>query len=504
MKLMQKTCEHGKQRSLSAKSDLKPKLFQITIPISELLRMMLIALLLFPASSVLEAENATVVGATIESSLPDYSGSGYVYLRNAGESITWTFTTAQAGDYDLLVRYATAGGSKKQNLALNGAALGEIAFAGSDQFVVTVAAQKLPLKFGENVMVITPSWGWQLIDWIDFVPYVAVPFQIAPRPVTPDPTHAAVLLYEFLRSSFQKGVISGVMTLQGEASFIENDYVFSVTGHYPALVGLDFMHQVGKNSAWYVNDPVFRKCVVNDAEAYWKRGGIPALCWHWRDPLQDTDEFYSPSSGNNPTYFDASRAASPGTAEYFAVLRDMDVIAAELLDLQSRGVAALWRPFHEAAGGWFWWGYKGAEPVKKLWRLMYERFVNYHGIRNLIWVWTADASDDALDWFPGTDVVDIVGMDIYPAIGDHSAQSSSFVKMRTIFEGSKIIALSECGSIPDADEVQENSAWWSWFMPWYHQYTIPEGENPYNSYQFWKKQMSSEFVIGLDKMPGWE
>jgi mannan endo-1,4-beta-mannosidase len=133
--------------------------------------------------------------------------------------------------------------------------------------------------------------------------------------------------------------------------------------------------------------------------------------------------------------------------------------------------------------------------VKKLWRLMYERFVNFHGIRNLIWVWTANPSDDALEWFPG--------LDIYSAIGDHSAQSPAFEKARTLFKGSKIITLSECGSIPDAAESWDYGATWSFFMTWYHEMTIPEGDNPYNSLAFWKKQMADEIVIGLERMPGW-
>jgi mannan endo-1,4-beta-mannosidase len=104
--------------------------------------------------------------------------------------------------------------------------------------------------------------------------------------------------------------------------------------------------------------------------------------------------------------------------------------------------------------------------------------VNYHGIKNLVWVWTPDPSDDALDWFPGEDVVDIIGLDIYPQIGDHSPQSPAFEKVRTVFQGSKIIALSECGSIPDAEKSWDYGAPWSFFMTWYHEFTIPTEEKP--------------------------
>ena len=56
--------------------------------------------------------------------------------------------------------------------------------------------------------------------------------------------------------------------------------------------------------------------------------------------------------------------------------------------------------------------YEVITPCKTLWRLMFDRLVNYHGLNNLIWVWTTSASDDAATWYPGDDYVDILGMDI--------------------------------------------------------------------------------------------
>ena len=74
-----------------------------------------------------------------------------------------------------------------------------------------------------------------------------------------------------------------------------------------------------------------------------------------------------------------------------------------------------WRPFHEACGRWFWWGSKGAEVCIKLYRLMYDRYVNYHKLNNLIWVWNSPKKE----WNPGDDVVDIYSVDYYAPIGNH-------------------------------------------------------------------------------------
>jgi mannan endo-1,4-beta-mannosidase len=74
--------------------------------------------------------------------------------------------------------------------------------------------------------------------------------------------------------------------------------------------------------------------------------------------------------------------------------------------LQKTGDAFFWRPLHKASGSWFWWGAKGPEFCKKLYLLMYDRMVNHHGLKNLIWVWTSQQDD--YDWYPGDDVVEMI------------------------------------------------------------------------------------------------
>jgi mannan endo-1,4-beta-mannosidase len=185
---------------------------------------------------------------------------------------------------------------------------------------------------------------------------------------TPNPSAQAVELYDFLRFSFRKKTISEVMTLQGSASneFRETDWVHDQTCKYPALVGLDFMHQVGKGTDWYANDNTLKNMVANDAEAYYKRGGIPALCWHWRDPSKQADASYSPSSGNTAINFDATKAADTSTQEYKNAMSDLAVIGDQLTILKNRGVPVLCQPFHEASYKWLWWGYACADALKKL------------------------------------------------------------------------------------------------------------------------------------------
>ena len=89
---------------------------------------------------------------------------------------------------------------------------------------------------------------------------------------------------------------------------------------------------------------------------------------------------------------------------------DLEKIVPYLQQLQRAGIPVLWRPLHEAAGKWFWWGNGTAENYRKLWHIMFD-FFKQRGVNNLIWVWTSEKNDP--DWYPGDEYVDIIGTDMY-------------------------------------------------------------------------------------------
>jgi mannan endo-1,4-beta-mannosidase len=299
--------------------------------------------------------------------------------------------------------------------------------------------------------------------------------------VTPNPNVGAEKLYQFLYDNYKKKIISGVMTLN---SFDETQWLKTNTGKEPALIGLDFMH-CNRGYNWYDNEQP-----VKDAKTWYNKNGIPALCWHWRDPSRKTEEFYT-----SKTTFDIRKVSDTTSIEYKAMISDIDYISSLLKKLQDENIPVIWRPLHEAAGGWFWWGAKGAAPCKKLYQVMYDRMVNHNGIKNLIWVWTREPNDDA--WYPGDEYVDIVGRDIYKD-GDHGSQLTEYNSMNTLYGGKKMITESECGSMPDPDNLAKDKAGWSYFMPWYGDFVR---NSKYNSLALWKKIMAHDYVITLDEMP---
>ena len=124
--------------------------------------------------------------------------------------------------------------------------------------------------------------------------------------------------------------------------------------------------------------------------------------------------------------------------------------------------------------------------------------VNYHGLKNMIWVWTKEANDDA--FYPGDQYVDIVGRDYYNT-GDHGSQIGQFNPIDTKFGGKKIVTISECGSFPDPANLVKDNAPWSWYMTWYGDFVRSA---TYNSLDLWKSAFAHSYVLTLKKMPGWK
>jgi len=432
-----------------------------------------------------EAEDAALtLDAKVEKNMSGYSGSGYVN-QNGGDLI-FKVTIAQTGKYKLNIRYTTGNQKKENYLLVNNKQLASVHFDPVGEWSTTTI-NKVYLNKGENTITIKKGWGWMLFDYIEIATAgKEIPFNITSELVTPDSSPEAVKLYKFLKENFGKKVISGAMA-NYNTGLEESFWMYEQTGKWPALTGFDFIDYTRK---W---DFIDYNVIVDNSRMWWKNNGIVTIMWHWRDPLRNNDQFYT-----EKTDFDISKINDRASDEYKAMISDIDMIAVYLKQLKNYNIPVLWRPLHEAAGGWFWWGAKGAEPCKKLWHIMYDRLVNYHQLNNLIWVWTSDAAGNALEWYPGDKYVDIIGMDIYPGEKQHGSQYIYFDKMKELYGGHKLIALSECGSIPDIDEMFVYGDIWSWIMPW----NGPMTRDPqHNGPEFISAVMKNPKIVTRDKMP---
>ena len=194
------------------------------------------------------------------------------------------------------------------------------------------------------------------------------------------------------------------------------------------------------------------------------------------------------------TEFDAANATVEGTWENKVFTEDLKNAAAYLKLLRDADIPVLWRPFHEAAGGWFWWG-KDAASFKSLWIAMFNYFKT-EGLDNLIWVWTTEGNDS--DWYPGDQYVDIVGRDVYnketaDCVSEYTSIAGNY--------GNKIVSLSECGTVGLISEQWASGARWSWFMPWYDGTNEDGSPVVHADEAWWKDAMSQEFVVSRDELP---
>lgn len=194
------------------------------------------------------------------------------------------------------------------------------------------------------------------------------------------------------------------------------------------------------------------------------------------------------------TEFDAANALVEGTWENKVFTEDLKNMATYLKLLRDADIPVLWRPFHEASGGWFWWG-KDAASFRALWIAMFDYF-KAEGLNNLIWVWTAQGNDE--DWYPGEQYVDIIGRDIY---GKTTAECVSDYASSAANYGHNMISLSECGTVGLISEQWAAGARWSWFMPWYD--GQDENGNPvvHADENWWKDAMSQDFVLSREDLP---
>ncbi len=458
-----------------------------------------------------EAEDGTITkDAAVATST---AASGGKYVKMNGGDITFNGVTVdKAGQYTVVIHYMNNyGGDKINNVGVGGAS-SQVSFAVTDKDKFVDVETVLALAAGANTIAITNSWGWIDVDYIEVKPYEAKAFDLCNAPVTANATPAAKKLYNFLVNNFGKKTISGVMTGNMDAYTMGNatqhedvQAVYKAGGKYPALIGADLMNATGanKDEGWFQQ---YTEKAIDIAKTTWKKGGIPAFTWHWRPG--DEVEFYVKGAHETYTEFDFTEAFIKGTttwdtlsAAYKALVGDIDHVSEIFLGLQTEGVAAIFRPLHESGGNWFWWSTHTGKQFAALYQLLYERMVFKNGVNNLIWDFNPqDASK--ISWTPGETYYDVLSVDIYNKANDHQSNSAAFIDFVNKGGTNKLISLSENGPIPDVDNMYNEGATWSWWMPWYESWGSAFVSQTAAS--VWQKNLADERIITLDEMPGWD
>lgn len=509
----------------------------------------------FAAPTIYEAED--LPGASVAESA-EFSGGKYAKTADPS-GITFTVKVEETAVYDIttkvLIKQYDWTTSK---IAVNGVDVGSMLTTPRNcdsSYVVSASAK---MKAGENKITVgNQALG---VDYITVERHPDAVFKISELPVTPNATESARKVYTFLRENFGKKTVSGMMisdqnfnydygnmrlippggcTPADSCKFSDEEVswkgqtdiaeFYKRSGHYPAIGGFDMLFAAGGHheEGWFKG---YTENNLVMTEQLWEMGGIPTYTWHWK--VGEDTIFYTQQEGyrnagctegvtktaDNNTCFNYTKAFKDSSCKeidatsqvYKDIVADVDIVSGYFKELEEKGIAVVWRPLHEASGGWFWWGTASPECYVQLYRLVFDRMVNTNKLTNLIWVWNIntdpkfgyDYSALNAEWYPGDEYVDIVAVDIYDPLLNHNSAANYFNKIVSDVGTKKLIALSENGAIPDIDSIAEDKAYWSYWMTWSQTWSGNFLEK--TSTEMWKRNLDDERIIALDDMPGWD
>jgi mannan endo-1,4-beta-mannosidase len=279
------------------------------------------------------------------------------------------------------------------------------------------------------------------------------------KPVNENATPGVKKTLSFLYAIKGKYILSGQQNFNNDLNTF-SDSARNITGKYPAMWGSDFINWGDKD----MGSQVVAEAIKKAHEGY-----LITLMWHEGKPTDNPPYEFSKNIIAKMSDADWEQLVTPGTDLNKKWLAQIDVVAGYLKQLRDAGVTVFWRPYHEMNGVWFWWGNrKGDNGISKLWKMMYDRYTNYHHLNNLIWVWGAnglrdipfDEAYDYKDYYPGAAYVDVLGADVY----HFDYEQKDYNDLLSLANG-KPIALTETGELPKP-EILKVQPQWAWFMVW--------------------------------------
>jgi len=307
-------------------------------------------------------------------------------------------------------------------------------------------------------------------------------------PVNINASEGAKKLLNYLSETAGKAIITGQHTQT--VPMEEIGHIYSITGKKPKLRGFELLGYSPninyKDASEECLTEVYENQGTLQTAMEWaeESDGILTFSFHWFSPLGGRDKsFYAVN-----TDFDASKVLIEGSPEREAFFHDMKVIADLLIPFCEKDIPILWRPFHESDGDWFWWGAKGPEIAKELYKLMYHYFTDICHLNNLLWVWNCRLKEG----YPGDEYVDVISADIYLSEYASTDYRDEYLKLINATTAKKVAALAEVGYLPDIEILEKNHTPWAYYMTWSKEFCIGE---KYNSDEQLRKMYESPYAI---------
>lgn len=425
---------------------------------------------------------------TYTSGLTGYNGSGFICLGDH-EYASADVEVPTSQYYDVTVRLSSngtkvsvmSGGSKEiqssdgDYLTLDGTVFGAV-YTGDGNEFETYTLKGVYLPKGENKLTLQVISGTAYIDEITVKNGATVQklaYEVSNACIDPNASENTKTVKRYLADVYGNRVITGQFCSAGTNT--EINAIYMSTGRYAALrcadIGIFTEHYQGYDK----ND----ENEINTAINWWKGGGLVSYSWYWQSPQAEKSSTFSELTDFdlrkavtesdvadlNPASLEAYVQTGRISRECLAIIADIDAVAQKLKLLEMQDVPVLFRPMPEAGNGWYWWGCD-SESYLWLYRFLFKRFTEFHKLTNIIWVWDGES----YDFYPGDDMVDIVGMDIYTT-SDISGNSRMMDAIGYTIK-SKGTALTECGRIPNPDYLSRDGAYWLWFALWKGDYII--------------------------------
>lgn len=443
---------------------------------------------------VYEAEAGRLYGNT------RVENNGYVTgFEQDSDRCAVTAEIVETGFYDLEFMIKAIGGYKENYVIVDGEQVGTIS-AEADGFQ-RAYVRRVYLEEGAHEIGVSKYWGyiqWDKVSILTSEPFDEGIFDVSARLVNPNATDNAKRLFSYMCDCYGSYILSGQYCDTGANGWENLKIAENTGGKYPAILGLDlgYYSQTGIDHGAEVK-------TTEQAIAYWEKGGIVTLCWHWLAPEKYITGTWYSAFRPEEVRMNLTAMLNGQDEEGLALLKkDIANIAEQLQIMQDAGVPVLWRPLHEASGGWFWWGAEGPETYKQLYILLYETLTQEYGLNNLIWVWNGQDAQ----WYPGDEYVDIVGIDIYAGERVYTSQIDQFLLNHSYAQGNKMVVLSENGTMIDPELAVRDRAMWGYFCTWSGEFVMNDGVRKTYSEQYTQipmlsKVYNSEYVIARDELP---
>lgn len=452
--------------------------------------------------------------------LTGYNGTGFISLGDK-DYATIKVTVPSSQHYKLGLRICTTGakiavivgGTKEVESAdgsyqtYDGDTVGAVYVRESINFDYFYL-DNIYLKKGENSLTFQALSGIAYLDDITLENSGSVPalaYAVSSSCVSKNASDKTKTIKKYLSDVYGNRVLTGQYCTAGTNT--EINAVYMDTGRYSAVRCGD----LGVFTEYYEGSGKDNEDEIPTAIEWWKNGGLVSYSWYWAAPSDEKSSIYtdltdfSLSAAVSET--DAAMLDAEGLSTYeqtgrisrgcYRLIRDIDTVAARLKMLAAEDVPVLFRPLPEAGNGWYWWG-EDAESYLWLYKLVFTRLNDYHGLTNLIWVW----SGESYDYYPGDDCADIVAMDVY-SDSDISANNRMMDAIRYTIR-TKPIALTECGRIPNPDLLKRDNALWLWFSLWRGDYIV--GADGQISYEHVSRDeldyaYNNELYVTRDELP---